>query len=379
MTTAPNQIVFRATTAPAPEVTRGNDKAGTTASMFTYAPVSTTPLEANSFEFWWHQFGDPCLEALIQSALQHGYDVSAAQLRLQAHQARFPMGSAPEADEEAPFSAQELVHLYRGWQALAEFYAIRARIAAQVGRRYFSVLMLRERMAAADASIARQRAAMVHARESAVGVREAVAQLQTVLTDQDAHRIRLQHERDAALVMLAQVIGEPLSVTAPRVKSQMLPGAAAEGPHPGTPADLRRRRPDLRAAYHAVQAARAAAGDGRHLGVRQAEHVYEQAAANAVAEVECALLQLSSRRDELTPIRAAALAIDTTLRRRQDREPAHLSGWLQVERMRYARQDEEIVARGRTYLALLDLFEALGGGWPIDAMASAPFDPAQAP
>lgn len=328
-------------------------------------------MHEDPIDHWWRRFRDPTLDSLVDGALQYSHEISAAQLRLQAH---WPQGDI--ADEAAPASnaldAQSLAQFYQAWQALSEFYCVRVRIIAAVARHHFTLLMLRERIAAVEFSLHRLRVALERTRHASGGPQDSSRQLPSVLAEVHALRIRLRADYDSTLIGLARLLGEPLSITFARMGSEFLPAAAAQPPNPGSPEDLVHRRPDVRAAFHALQARSSLASAADTIDVRIAKLAHERATVEAVSEVESALLRLSSRCEELTPIRAAALTLENLLTRVQDLDLPTVGWWLQIERSRYSHQDAEIVARGGTYLSLVDLFEALGGGWSVAAMAGSP-------
>ncbi|KQZ68007.1 hypothetical protein ASD53_01510 [Lysobacter sp. Root559] len=342
------------------------------ATSFVHAPAPGAELHDDPIDQWWRRFRDAALDTLVDCALQYSHEISAAQLKLQAHWPQCVALEAP-SDADAP-DARSLAQFHQAWQALSEFYATQVRLIADVARRHFTLLMLRERIAAVEFSLHRLRVALERTRHASGGPQDSSRQLPSVLAEIHALRIRLRQEYDSTVIALARTLGEPLSITFARMGTGFLPAAAAQPPNPGSPENLPHRRPDIRAAFHAVQARRSLESSPDAIGVREARLAHERATADAVSQVESALLKLSSRCEELTPVRAAALNLENLLTRVQDLDLPTIGWWLQLERSRYSRQDDEIIARGDTYLSLVDLFEALGGGWSVEAMAGSPYE-----
>lgn len=309
---------------------------------------------------WWRRFGDPLLDRLIEAVLQQGIELSAAALRLQRTRA------ALLEDDGNTNGHEEVATTYRGWIAVAEFYAVRVQVIAATARAYFALLSLQERAACADDSIVLQQALLRRSRslhEGDAATMEDARLRHAALADIHAHKIRLDGESNAAVIALARLLGEPLDLIATRVAGRMLPAAAAEMPVPGAPQALLYRRPDILAALHAAHERSANASSEARLSAL----AYEHRVAVAMSDVERTLALLSAGRAELSPVRAAALSADAQARRLQRQlhtDSIALEALLEAERMRHARNDREIETRGRTYAAAVDLFEALGAGWP---------------
>lgn len=309
---------------------------------------------------WWRRFHDPELDRLIEATVAQGYEVCAATLRLRQ---QCETGSADTATHARSDAVDEV--------AMYDYYSVRLRQIAITARHYFLALTLQERIVCTDSAIADEartiRAAQPHSGSDAAPPHAGDAH-PVVLADLHAHRIRLHAQWDAAAIALAHQIAQPLPALIARLRERLLPGACAETPVVGGPERVLLRRPDVLAQHRRA----AAAGADRH-AARLASLACEQREDLALKEVELALATLTAAQAELVPVRASAASTEAQYQRlRRRAEPRSVAEGV---RLVHAFRDREIETRGRTYLALVDVFHAAGCGWPVLAdQASA--DPA---
>jgi outer membrane protein TolC len=331
-------------------------------ARFFHASAASTPDET-ALASWWCRFCDPLLDRLIEATLVQGYEVCAAALRLQSRCARAPgsgSGSGSGQDDAARAVAGHAFAEAADEAVLYDYYSVRLRQIAITARHYFLALSLQERIACTDAAIAAEAATMrrTHPHHDANAATTHHGDTRpAMLADLHAHRIRLRAQWDAAVIALSHQTAEPLPKLVALMRDQRLPGACAESPALGGPERVRLRRPDVLA-----QAERAAAAGEDRYAARLAALGCEQREDQALKEVELALATLAAAQAELLPVRASAASAEAQCQRvRRSADPR-----ARFERLRalHAFRDREIETRGRTYLALVDVFHAAGCGWP---------------
>lgn len=299
---------------------------------------------------WWRRFHDPELERLIEATVGQGYEVCAATLRLRQQCERGPTDTAGQGRSD---SVDEV--------ALYDYYSVRLRQIAITARHYFLALTLQERIACTDSAIADEARKMRGAQSHSAGdppMAHAGDPPPVMLADLHAHRIRLRGQWDAAAIALAHQIAQPLPGLVARLRDRLLPGACAETPAFGGPEHVLLRRPDVLAQHR-----RAAEAGADRYAARLASLAREQSEDLALKEVELALATLAAAQAELVPVRASAASAEAQYQRlRRGAEPR---GQSEGARAVHAFRDREIETRGRTYLALVDLFHAAGCGWPV--------------
>jgi len=265
------------------------------------AGVQAAEVEAR----WWRSFNDPALDTLIARALAANLDARLALARLEEARAlargaraeRWPGGGINAsyqrrrlADlERFPGLPREVDFLRVGgeadWEidlfgrvgrsieaaeaevggAQALLNAVRAAVAADVASRYFDLRGAEAGLRVAQASIANQRRSLdVTRRLAAAG---AGARLDIIRAEAQLRAVEARVPdigRDAAVARhaLAVLLGEaPQTFAGPAPTPAGLPQIAKIAV--GTPADLLRRRPDIRAAERGLAAANARAGAAR--------------------------------------------------------------------------------------------------------------------
>lgn len=264
------------------------------------AGASTTPVVEQPFDArWWAQFDDPVLDALISRALEANHDVRIAVARFDQARAvvddvrldRLPTvtagASADRRSQSLPGFSDEprSISTYRGgfdafWEldvfgrvrnqiawaaATAESYdavvdGVRVSVAAEVGRTYFELRGLQQRLAVAERNLANQqetlRLSEVRQREGfgqPQDVASAAAQAAAVEATIPPLRSALAR-RQFRLAVLTGAQPTALAVDlAPRPYPVLARALAI-----GAPDTLLRRRPDVRAAERRLAALTAA-------------------------------------------------------------------------------------------------------------------------
>ncbi|MEM1329570.1 MAG: efflux transporter outer membrane subunit [Planctomycetota bacterium] len=252
---------------------------------------------------WWREFGDPVLEGLIDEALRNNYDVRIAAARVEEFAARvgitrsaaFPQveygaggersqnsrelaaGRAPGAERISDFFN---ANLNVGWELdlwgrirRSEEAAIAQLLSAEESRRgviltlvtgvatgYVGLRSLDEQLA-----IAQER---LETRKETLDLFELRAE-RGVISDLEVAQVRSEYERTATTIPqiereIAQ-LENSLSVLLGRAPGPIPRGARIDSilipaVPPGVPAELLRRRPDLRAAEQDLVAANALVG-----------------------------------------------------------------------------------------------------------------------
>lgn len=443
--------------APPPALTEGAletfSRADASAQLF-------APDEARLAQ-WWQQFDDAGLDALMQQALEGNRDLRAAQATVREAraaraateasgrpQAGLSAGASRNATRSSASNTWQL-GFSASWEpdlsgaqaagltaadadlqaARADLGSTRMSLAAEVGLAYVQWRGAQARQRITEASLASLEQTLALAKVKAqVGLASAL--------DLEQTRLAVEQTR-ASLPTLATEIAQVehqlalLTGRTPAELQRSLPAAASPRLVPqapeaiqrlavGLPSDLLRRRPDLRSAEAAVQAAwarqeqtRRAGWPGLSLngsvglqaltlsglgasgaglaalaasidwtvfdaGLREAQvaqqgaalersrAAYEAAVLGAVKDVEDALAALRGSQDRATALGQAADAAATTLRWTRIR---HTTGLTDFDRLLEAQRDElsALLALQTTQtdlsLNLIRTWKALGGGW----------------
>lgn len=416
---------------------------------------------------FWSRFGDPLLDQLVVTALRQNHDLRIALARYDQsnallREARFDQlpsvtAGASVADvrasvDQSPgatraerdtnrYSAQVNV----GWELdvfgrvrrnvesqraetaadAADLAAVQVAIVGEVARSYLELRGLQQRLAVARSNAENQRETLrvVEARLDAgrgteFDTSRARAQLEATLARIPAFAAAVDVTMHRLAVLTGQSPGALLAtLDAAPASLPALPSSV----EPGTPGDLLRRRPDVRAAEHRLHAATARIGVatadlfprftlGGLLGTQALESSllfgrdaetrlvalgvdwsfldvgrvrariaasesaaagslarYEQVVLEALEETENALVRYGHARLEDAHLersardsaRAAELA-----RVRFDAGAAGLLDVLDAERSQLQAQDALADGRTRSATALVDLYRAMAGGWP---------------
>lgn len=263
------------------------------------ATVATAAVVEQPFELrWWAQFEDPVLDALIDRALEANHDVRIAVARLDQARAvfddlrldRFPTAtagaSAERRSQTIPGFSEEprTISTYRAgfdafWEldvfgrvrnqvlwaaATADSFAatrdaVRVSVAAEVGRTYYELRGLQQRLAVAERNLANQRETL---RLSQVREREGFGQPQDVASAAaqtaavEASIPPLRSALARRQFRLAVLTGAQPAALETDLSPRPYP-VLARALAIGGPDTLLRRRPDVRAAERRLAAATA--------------------------------------------------------------------------------------------------------------------------
>ena len=298
------------------------------------------------------------LERVVEKLLVQSIGISRSR---QATQAKVD-GLAPrsrEADAES-FAMHSCI------VALADFQGMVLREIASCAREYVLWLALSEKIGNLEQGLEFLREGAVEARRDGVRHRLQAYAISALISELDARRERLREARDRTMVDLSERLGEPLGVTSAFLRGHALPQTPAGRPHEGTPAQILARRPDLIAAMHAMEASRLNPGLPGVPDAVEAKLALEQATLRAHCEIERAMRSYQAKITEIVPLRAGLAALEAFSRRLSEVADSGASALPERIRQayeRYLRKDREIDVRGGSYLAAIDLYEAIGAGW----------------
>ena len=438
------------------------------------AGEQTPPAEPSG---WWRSFHDPTLDELITIATANNFDLRIAVERIDLYRAQYGIASSdlypdvgalasysrnrvPGADftdvgftlDGAPYNSWQVgldssweIDLFgriaRGIEAAAgdlqssveDWRYAMVTLRAEVASSYISIRTLQARLGVAERDIASQRRflALVEQQIAAGTETESqLAQAKVQLAESEALIPQLGTSMATELSNLALLLG-----TTPGPLSSLIPasGRIPEVPSElavGIPADLLRRRPDIRSAERAIAAATARIGQataslypkftltgqfgfgassfsdllnwssraygagpgitwdifngGRLKSVvnqqeaitRQALLLYEKTVLQAIGEVESGLVGFiltAQRRDDLADATdAAQLAYDLSLQQ-YERGTTDFLTVITVQQNLLEVEDSLVQARGLCAETMVELYRSLGGGWTsgsLPALAS---------
>lgn len=416
-------------------------------------------------DVWWKAFDDPVLTRLVESAYAENLSLRAAGLRVLQAQARraiaigdlFPQQQAlvgsysyDVQSRNTPFGALS-GHTLESWQAgfdsvweldlwgkfrrgvestdadllgaVAGYDDVLVSLVAEVAATYVRLRTLDERIAVAADNVQVQRDGLELARVrfEAGGVSELDVQQATgLLKDTEATIFQLRIGSRQAINSLCALLGKPPSDLAEWIggfgRVPKIPAAVAVG----IPADLLRRRPDVRRAEHAAAAQSARIGvsfaellpsfqlvgsvglsaddaaklfQGRSLqastgpafdwpilnygrlinDVRLQDAIfqelvvsYAQAVLTAQREVEDALIGYLRGSEQLERLTESVAAADRAVKISlvQYREGAtDYTAVLNTQQAKLREEDLLATTRGAVALSAIALYKALGGGW----------------
>jgi len=417
-------------------------------------------LSAEEAAAWWSAFGDPALTRLIEQALASNRTLRAASARVREARSRLRISRAgllPELDASgsysrfrysdhsrfggdgdlyaAGFDAAWELDVFGGRRRAVEasqaaFEAEQATLdnawvslAAETARTYVELQTVRRRLEVAQTNLALQAETLdlLSSRAEAGLVDNlAVEQARYNLERTRATLPELRRDEEAALNALAVLTGAvPGALAAEAVAHAPIPSAAPRS-LAGIPADLLRRRPDVRAAERrlAAQTARIGeataelypkfrlngsvglesleASDFLDAGSRtfsfgpsvswpvfragslranvamqsalqeQAFADYEQAVLDAVRELRDALCAYAREYERQESLRQAARAARTAVTIAQDQYKNGLADFnsvLEAQRSLLTFEEAVAVSEGAIATDLIRVYKALGGGW----------------
>jgi multidrug efflux system outer membrane protein len=428
----------------------------------TVEPRSVTAAETE-LASWWTLFDDPTLVSLVDSAVQSNLDLRQAEARIrQARAARgvVAAGIGPTVDatgayqrsrssgagngkSEGVISNQYQAGFDSGWE-LDIFGGVRREIeaadadlqaavetrrdvlvtlTAEVARNYIELRAFQQRIAIARQNLAAQKHSADLTRQRfqggfAGGLDVANADAQVATT---ASQIPLlESAARQSIYSLSVLLGMDPAALLPELSPPEVIPPAPPSPPPGVPADLLRRRPDIRLAEAEIHAATARIGVATadlfpkftifgSAGLRSADFsswfdwssriwsfgpsvswnvfdmnrtrsnielqkalqdqsliAYRQTVLNALQEVENALIASSKeeehRRSLVDAVGANRKAVDLATMLYTQGQTDFLNV-LNAQRSLYATQDALVQSTGSVSTDLVALFKALGGGW----------------
>jgi len=277
-------------------------------------PPAAAPAQPTDLGGWWHAFGDPTLDALVDQALAGNLDLKTVAARVREARATrvisasglFPsIGTSASYERTRPFSKhsqvgsllpdnQAEVNLFQGdfdasWEldvfggirrgveaADADVAAaedderdVRVTLLAEVARDYVEIRSLERRIAIAAENIDSQRSSVALTEDrfrTGLASELDVRQARSLLATTESAVPVLESQREQTLHALSVLVGrEPNALQDDLARPAPIPGAAAPDALAvripvGLPSDLLRRRPDVRRAERQVAAATARIG-----------------------------------------------------------------------------------------------------------------------
>jgi NodT family efflux transporter outer membrane factor (OMF) lipoprotein len=444
-------------------------------------PSSAAGVSDPDLSAWWHGFGDPELDKLANRAIAQNLDVETAAARIREARAREAVAGAaglPEVNAQASASRQRIsenaipippgagggtggggsagsfglpgsefstfrVGFDASWEidlfgkTRRSVEAARARtgaaiwnrrdvqvsVAAEVADAYLTLRTLQQRIAIAEAEVARQQRALrlVGARvRGGLVTGQDLAQQQSQLVTAQSAVPPLKAQADAQVHALGVLMGEaPEALIVELSAARALPSVPTVPA--GLPSDLLRHRPDIRAAEQSLHAATADIGvatadlyprfslsaapalvstalakllewgsrsysasasvdwpifnAGRTRGniavanaqQQQALIAYRKTILTALRDVEDALSNIDNDRHQIASLDTAhgtAARAEDIARSRYRGGLVTYSDVLQAQASRISLENQLIQSRGALARDTVALFKALGGGWP---------------
>ena len=434
-------------------------------------PARITALEAGDYDrtdfeaAWWQQFDDPTLSQLVQQSLKENRELRVAFARLRAARAirddvgndqlpvitsrasgEFGKAQQPPTSEERIRQERYDLGLDMAWEldlfgriqrsieaseaqseaAEAELYQLQVSLIAELVDAYGNLrgAQLRERIARENLKNQSQsRALTEQLRDAGIGSELDVLRADARLAATEASLPQLQAEEARARHRIATLLGQRPEQLSVNLSPRPLPVIAKALPI-GDPAELLRRRPDVRIAERQLAAATAnvgvataelfprvsmsgflgfTAGRGSQLGaaaanawgvapsiswaafdlgsvrarLRGAEADadgalanYEQQVLLALEESENAFSDYAKRQQRLVSLvrqveASRAAAEQAAVRYREGTEDFLVL--LDAERERLAAEDAQAQAEIELYRGIVAIYKALGGGWQPSA------------
>lgn len=431
------------------------------------APSGATQL---AVDYWWKSFNDPVLDRVIEQAVDANKELAIAYERVQqARSARRVSNSGlfPDVTATGDFSRQRTsenigVPSASGGGATENFYSAGATVAweldvlggvrrsiesadasleateesfrdfmvlllSEVARNYIDIRTLEERIQLAETNIKNQEESLSLAEdryEAGLVPKLDVTQAQTNLANTQAFLPQLRQSRAATVNRLATLLGgyalETEQMLGKHIRIPVPPKAAAIG----TPVEVVRSRPDIRAAERFLAAQTALIGvaeadlyprftlngdfqllstesgdvfdsgsrnyafgpalrwnifsagrvraqiDIEESRTREALLAYENAVLLAVEEVETSMSEIAYERDRLVALKLGTESARETVELVKEnyiRGLVDFQNVLDAERTATQTEDEQAVSQGLIANAYVSLYNALGGGFPEGA------------
>lgn len=418
-------------------------------------PHAAAFADERALAHWWTTFDDPTLSSLIARAITGNRDLRRAVARVREARARrllaraelFPLVSATGAQVHRQtddtnttlytvgFDASWELDLFGGQRSevAAATATLQARqedvrdalvtLTSEVALNYIDACVATARLATAEANLRTQREALEIARyryEAGLTALIDVEQARTILEQTRSTIPTLEIQREQALNRLAVLLGEPAGALDPELATARPIPVAPITIAIGLPADVLRRRPDVRRAERELVAQTARIGVARAelypslrlggtigletLSLRellsagaqvlttaidlaqpvftagrirqnieietalqeQAALAYEQAILVALEEVENALVAYAeeqARREALVAARDAARSAAELAGSRYETGITDFLVVLDAQRTLLTIEDQLAVSSGNVVANLVRLYKAAGGGW----------------
>ncbi|MBD9416205.1 TolC family protein [Pseudomonas sp. PDM16] len=434
-------------------------------------PAQITALEAGDYDrtdfesAWWQQFDDPILSQLVQQSLKENRELRVAFARLRAARAirddvgndqmpvitsrasgEFGKAQQPPTSDERIRQERYDLGLDMAWEldlfgriqrtieasdaqseaAEAELYQLQVSLIAELVDAYGNLrgAQLRERIARDNLKNQSQsRALTEQLRDAGIGSELDVLRADARLAATEASLPQLQAEEARARHRIATLLGQRPEQLTIDLSAKPLPVIAKALPI-GDPAELLRRRPDVRVAERQLAAATAnvgvatadlfprvslsgflgfTAGRGSQLGAADARAwgvaptiswaafdlgsvrarlrgaeadadgalaSYEQQVLLALEESENAFSDYAKRQQRLVSLvrqseASRAAAAQAAVRYREGTEDFLVL--LDAERERLSAEDAQALAEIELYRGIVAIYKALGGGWQPSA------------
>lgn len=349
---------------PLPEQSRCAGIEGAEANIasprFLFSPGKSHKCDEKLLTRWWEHAGLEGLSTIVQACLAQSIEISQAQLEMEHHTAVFAASHSASPEDELA----QAMHLLIG--QIAQYQHTRITAIAKLASTYVRLLVQTERLQNADHAIDLHQSIADRSRSHETSERSQAARLaSSPIAELHAFRETLNGERNATLLALSEQLCEPVTITRTRTSTHCLPPTMAVFPAVGSPEDLALRRPDLVALEHVLMREQGI-GPPTAFALRQAQLHYERACLAATTAVEHALNRMVTATSSLVPARACAANADATARAAQAalrKGNGNTNAVSQAHVNRFNFNDREIVIRGETYLALVQLYQALGAGW----------------
>jgi NodT family efflux transporter outer membrane factor (OMF) lipoprotein len=431
-------------------------------------PASTASPDPQALAHWWTLFDDPILSQLVARAVADGLDVRAAQARVREARARravagadrFPTLTTSAAasrtrtrQQNAPPSTTELYSLGfdASWEvdvfggrrraleaadaslqaAQEDLHDVLVTLVAEVALNYTEARAFQARLAIARANLAAQteihdivRWRLEAGLTTQLDVEQATFNLEQTRAQIPALRAGLEQAKNRLAVLLGQNPGALTDILAKPVPVPVAPLAVAVG----VPANVLRRRPDVRRAERQLAAQTAQVGvaaaarypsfaligsiglealslsnffsDATRTGQvggnaswtlfdagrlranvevqnalqEQALVRYRTSVLTALNDVENALVAYAEEQERLRSLQAAAAAAERAATLSRQQYTAGLIDFQSVldsQRSLLSLQDQVASSRAEATSNLIRLYKALGGGWTPEVPATA--------
>ncbi len=429
------------------------------------APNATEFQDPNELTQWWTRMNDPVLDSLMEKAVQANLDLREALFRIResrAYRAYVSGSRLPNVDASSSYTRNrysengvslgtgEDVGLYTGgfdaaWEvdlfgkirrsvesaqasldaSVDNYYGVQVALLGEVAGAYVELRTIQLRIRYAQNNLVVQSKTLGLTRDLFAAGRVSeldVKRAESSVANTESQIPPLKASEIQAVNRLAVLLGDLPGTVGPELTAQGEIPQMSQLPMVGLPADLLRRRPDIR------QAERQLAAQVAQIGVAEAERYpsfslsgtfelqardfadwgswssraysygpslrwnvfsgnrvdnnvkiqeaaaeqararYEQAVLTAVEEVENALVARTHERDRHAALEHAVAASEQSVALVQSLYKSGLANFqdvLDVEQTLFEQQDSLAASRGQVVQNIIQLYKALGGGWTV--------------